>query len=266
MIRTDGVSLSVVVDERLVAQRQSKRKRRQPPPSMYFDDNRHEIREKHVFIDPNRRDLLYCLGTDQTGDDVNLRYTSMQRRKETHSKLHTKIRAEREIEGGLRAHTVGLPARSTLVFQEFLLYLRVFSATIDTREAVYHQPIFRKLRFTHYRLVQKSEAEFVKKVKMKYGEPKDTTIFLGDWSQSTAKFHAPSKTAGFRTMFKRARFNVMLVDESRPPRFVPVAESLDLNLLDIVLLPDHGEMELLLLFTGCCAAKAKIVNFTLTAR
>ena len=61
--------------------------------------------------------------------------------------------------------------------------------------------------------MQKSEAKFIKKVKMKFGQPSDTTILLGDWSASNIQFHAPCKVKGFRNMFKRAGYDVFLVNE-----------------------------------------------------
>ena len=67
--------------------------------------------------------------------------------------------------------------------------------------------------FSRFNLVQKSEAEFIKKVKMKFGEPEDVSILLGDWSGAHKKFQAPSKVRGFINMYKRAGYGVYLVDE-----------------------------------------------------
>ena len=65
--------------------------------------------------------------------------------------------------------------------------------------------------------MQKSESKFIKKVKMKYGEPEDVSILLGDWASSSmprqGRYHAPCKVEGFRKMFKRAGYGVYLVDE-----------------------------------------------------
>ena len=81
LVRTDGKSISILLDDRAAVQRQ-KIKRRRVEPSLYFEDNIDEIRRNRVYIDPNRRDLLYCLGEDENGEDSKLRYPSMQRRKE----------------------------------------------------------------------------------------------------------------------------------------------------------------------------------------
>ena len=227
LVHTDGISISVTLDDRAVARRQ-KRKRRGVEPSMYFEDNLDEIRPNKVYIDPNRRDLLYCLGEDENGDDAKLRYTSMQRKRESGAKKHDQIRHRIEFGAGLRGNdnvrhpTVPLPPRATLDIAAFRLYLLNYFGTISEKEAVYSRSVFRKLKFSKYHLTQKSEAEFVKKVKMKYGQPQNTTIFLGDWSQThSVKFHAPTKIQGFRKMFQRAGFNVLLVNEFKTSSVCP---------------------------------------------
>ena len=75
-----------------------KRKRGTRPRTDYFQDHIAELKHKMVFIDPNRRDLLYCLGSNKK----KLRYTSVQRRFETKAELHEKIRTDIEVEAGLR--------------------------------------------------------------------------------------------------------------------------------------------------------------------
>ncbi len=223
------------MDDRPNAVREQ-RKRRRVEQSLYFEDNIEDIRENHVFIDPNRRDLLYCLSQDDDGNDVKLRYTSMQRRKEIGSKRHEQIRHTIEFDAGLRGNegvripTVPLPPRSTLNEPAFLLYVLNFFGTMAEKEVVYTRPIFRKLKFSKYHLTQKSEAEFVKKVKIKYGEPENTTIFLGDWAQSSTRFHAPTKIQGFRKMFQRAGFNVLLVDEYKTSCVCPTCHLQNLEI------------------------------------
>ena len=64
-----------------------------------------------------------------------------------------------------------------------------------------------------FNLVQKSEAKFIKKVKMKFGGPEDVSVLLGDWGGGHQRYHAPSKVRGFIILYKRAGYNVYLVDE-----------------------------------------------------
>lgn len=81
-----------------------------------------------------------------------------------------------------------------------------------------------------YHLVQKSEAEFIKKVKMKFGQPEDVTILLGDWGGAHMRFHAPTKVKGFRKMFKKAGYDVFLVDEFRTSSLCPMCHDVDQRL------------------------------------
>ncbi|KAJ3397092.1 hypothetical protein HDU92_000792 [Lobulomyces angularis] len=54
----------------------------------YFQDNLKGLLSNKVHIDPNKRDLLYCLGSNGN----NSRYTQIQRRKESGLKSYQKIR------------------------------------------------------------------------------------------------------------------------------------------------------------------------------
>ncbi|KAJ3387105.1 hypothetical protein HDU92_002143 [Lobulomyces angularis] len=84
MIRTDEVSISVCC-LRLNSQRDennnipSVKKRKKPERTEYFQDNLDDLSRNIVFIDPKKRDLPYYLGSN----GKKLRYTQMQRRKES---------------------------------------------------------------------------------------------------------------------------------------------------------------------------------------
>ena len=82
-IRTDGYSVSVLLQER-EGFAGCPRNRGTPVVTHYFQDHLNELKEDHLYIDPNRRDLLYCLGSNEE----KLRYTSIQRHSETKAKLH----------------------------------------------------------------------------------------------------------------------------------------------------------------------------------
>ena len=56
--------------------------------------------KRKVFIDPNKRDLIYCLGSDE---GPKFRYTSMQRRLETGAKEFRKIREKVTAIHGINA-------------------------------------------------------------------------------------------------------------------------------------------------------------------
>ena len=64
---------------------------------------------------------------------------------------------------------------------------------------------------------------------MKFGQPSDTTILLGDWSASNMRFHAPCKVKGFRDMFKRAGYDVFLVNEHLTSSICPICNERSLE-------------------------------------
>ncbi|KAJ3218987.1 hypothetical protein HK099_004851 [Clydaea vesicula] len=65
MVRTDGVSICVLLSSPKPKQKESLprvKKRKIPEKSEYFQDNLEDLHFNKVYIDPNKRDLLYCLG------------------------------------------------------------------------------------------------------------------------------------------------------------------------------------------------------------
>ena len=123
MIQTDGISICILFKQqgRFYGQRSFNKTQKDP----YVKDNLQLVKQRRVLIDPNKRDMLYCFGppkepdtptpnpnpmaveniinhpnqnpnpmaissmVDRTRDTANfkkLRYTSMQRRRETGDK------------------------------------------------------------------------------------------------------------------------------------------------------------------------------------
>ena len=150
MIRTDGISCSVLIEK--PHHRNQARPRIHSPRAEpeYFQDNLPALKPDKIFIDPNRRDLQYILGSN----DEKLRYTSMQRRFETKAKEHDRIRTRIEVDAGLRgtgprgpAIFPALPSKATVNPEYFERYLINFLRTLRENEEVYANQIFRKLRF-----------------------------------------------------------------------------------------------------------------------
>lgn len=169
------------------------------------------------------------------GNDATLSYTSMQRRKETRAKKHDEIRHMIEFDAGLRGNdnvrlpTVPLPPRSTLDFAAYTLYSRYFfnPETCQHKQDIYGRTVFRQLKFSKYVLKQKSEAKFVCKVKMKYGQPENNHLYWGlvtGYSQISCTNEDPRLK-----MFQRAGFNVLLVNEYKTSSVCPTChqESLE---------------------------------------
>jgi hypothetical protein len=226
MIRTDGVSICVLVGEPKTSRYSSNTSlKRKKPDSVakteYFQDNLEEIGENKVFIDPNKRDLLYCLGSN----NKKIRYTQMQRRKETRSKHYERIRKQflkdQDIEQDPVMNT-RIPKR-TLDSKFWEIYMKEYFCKFYNEENVYRENIFRKLRLNSYYNTQKSESGFIKRFKEKYKE--DCTVTIGDWSKTNMKHHVTTKGKGFRRMFKQAGFQVFLCNEYLTSKTCPVCKT-----------------------------------------
>ena len=117
-----------------------------------------------------------------------------------------------------------------------------------------------------FNLVQKSEAGFIKKVKMKFGGPTDTTIIIGDWSAAHMRFHAPSKGKGFRTMFKRAGYDVFLVNEHLSSSVCPVCDQESLETFRRRLSPRPWRRRHIQKVHGLLRCKSVICQFSVNGR
>ncbi|KAJ3384669.1 hypothetical protein HDU92_003475, partial [Lobulomyces angularis] len=91
MIRTDLVGVSVNIGPPPTKGRRGKKRIRLYGPSseVYLDENSCGlVKENYVVIDQNKRDLLYCLGSN----NLKLRYTQLQREKESKKRRYHKFR------------------------------------------------------------------------------------------------------------------------------------------------------------------------------
>lgn len=149
-------------------------------------------------IDPNKRDLLYCLGSN--GEKV--RYTQPQRVHETNQRKYKRIREGLTTVAGMNSNPMDVVVPHTTCDPVgFNLYLRTFfSENFGHKQQFYGQRIFRKLRFNAFVNTKKSEEKFVAKFKGSYGDGRQTTVIIGDWSSKgyTPPGQVTTKGKGFR--------------------------------------------------------------------
>ena len=80
----------------------------------------------------------------------------------------------------------------------------------------YEQKIFRKLKWNAFMNRKRSEHKMINKFKEKFGSPSETIISFGDWEQKKQmKYKEPTKGIGMRNLFRKAGYQVYLVDEFR---------------------------------------------------
>jgi hypothetical protein len=213
MIRTDMVSVSLIMNAGQT--RFKKRVRTEPSPGeTYLDSSTVNLLNSNcVVIDPNKRDLLYCRGSN----GKKLRYTQQQRKVESKSKKYKKIRAKFIPEDSNLEVITGRDWDQ----ERYREYLKEFFSKFEANEIIYMQEIFRKLRLDAYINTKRSESKFMKAFTRTYG--KDASVVIGDWDSHTSviKGHVPTKGRGFRDLFRTHGFKVFLLDEYRTSKICP---------------------------------------------
>ncbi|KAL0208899.1 hypothetical protein P9112_011486 [Eukaryota sp. TZLM1-RC] len=102
-------------------------------------------------------------------------------------------------------------------FDRFMEYIKQKNFVNSIVGEVYHQKIFRKLRWWAEINRTRSEAKMIQKFKSVIGDPSQVVIGIGVWEQRKhMKLKEPTKGKGSRILFKKAGYKVFLIDEFRP--------------------------------------------------
>ncbi len=80
----------------------------------------------------------------------------------------------------------------------------------------YDEHTFRRMKILSYIGRQRTEAKMLREFETKFGSDQEAVIAIGDWQQRQhRKFKEPVKGKGFRTLLRKAGYDVYLVDEFR---------------------------------------------------
>lgn len=180
-----------------------------------------------VFIDPGRRDMLFCMSErcESRHDSLIYRYTSNQRAKETKSRKFRKFRqnnkpkAVSDLENSLSKH-----ASSTVNLQKYSRYLEARRDTNDQLSSYYQSDDFGSLPFSKIKLSsyinrKQSATRLVKTLKQKLGQ--DCVLVLRNWSANHTKYHEPIRGIGMRRMLKKEGLKIYLFDELKASSYCP---------------------------------------------
>ena len=239
-IQTDGVGCSILWVERShhaakMAKGAAKKERRvtkrvnedHHQPAEKKDKKKEEMyvsatqsTKRVVGIDPGKSDLIYC-SSGENKDDW-FRYTQNQKRKETKEKKHRRKRsmlASNLIEGKSVPQweaELSLLNRKVLTTEACKTYFEAKNLINSKLFGHYEQKVFRKLKFHAFVNRRRSEDRMVNRFREKFGTKEEVVLGWGDWGrESQMKFHEPTKGVGMRKLFRRAGFEVVLVDEFR---------------------------------------------------
>ena len=220
-ILTDGISVSVILQLQSAAGGKcGKRKRsdKKKKEERYITDPgfRIEIRKKKVVvIDPNKRDLVFCMHEDSKSEHpMTMRYTSSRRRRDT--KVRQTNARRKKIIGKAEKINSAIPVSTTVNVKKFEEFLIAKKDQRDKLLATYENETFRRLRLNTYINTRRSEDHFMNEFKKKFGGKDDVVVVFGNWSDGghTMKNQATTKGKGMRDVFRRTKnYVVRLVDE-----------------------------------------------------
>ncbi|KAJ2503665.1 hypothetical protein GGH96_000005 [Coemansia sp. RSA 1972] len=83
-------------------------------------------------------------------------------------------------------------------------------------------PLHCKLRLSAYLNQQRADQLLMNRLKKRFSQ--DAVFILGNWGAPMAKFHEPIRGKGWRTLLKRAGFDVYLIDEYLTSQTCPICE------------------------------------------
>jgi hypothetical protein len=224
MISTDGVGVSILfIRDDLVGKRLPNAKKG-VSKELYIDElnDYSALRDKTIVgVDPGKEDLIYCV--DDASKDANVfRYSQNQRRKETKMKKYNNIilgMKTNKIQGKsvIEYETeLSLYNRKTLCMDKFKSYITEKNRINHILFDFYSKHLFRKLKFGRHINIKRNEQKMISDFRKMYGNPENVVICIGDWEQrKQMKYKEPTLGIGMRSLLRKNKYNVYLVDEFR---------------------------------------------------
>ncbi len=224
MISTDGVGVSILfIRDDLVGKRLPNAKKG-VSKELYIDElnDYSSLQDKTIVgVDPGKEDLIYCV--DDASKDANVfRYSQNQRRKETKMKKYNNIilgMKTNKIQGKsvIEYETeLSLYNRKTLCMDKFKSYITEKNRINHILFDFYSKHLFRKLKFGRHINIKRNEQKMISDFRKMYGNPENVVICIGDWEQrKQMKYKEPTLGIGMRSLLRKNKYNVYLVDEFR---------------------------------------------------
>jgi len=222
MISTDGVGVSILfLRDDLVGKRLPNKVMSRELYIDELDDYSTLQNKKIVGIDPGKEDLIYCV--DDASKNANVfRYSQNQRRKETKMKKYNNIilgMKTNKIQGKsvIDYETeLSLYNCKTLCINKFKTYINEKNKINHILFDFYAKQLFRKLKFGRHINIKRNEQKMISDFRKMYGNPENVVICIGDWEQrQQMKYKEPTLGIGIRTLFRKNKYKVYLVDEFR---------------------------------------------------
>ncbi|KAJ2482397.1 hypothetical protein IWW56_001054 [Coemansia sp. RSA 2131] len=202
-----------------------------------------------VLVDPGRRDLLYMMHEESSVASKNVyRYTRCQQRRETRVTKYKKI-LERE-----KADIVDIAAlectlsAGSYIKPDIKLFEEYLAARAEVAErltwfynrTMCHQQVgatapraslHRKLRLSAYVNRKRADQLLVNRLRERFTP--DAVFVMGNWGAPMTRYHEQIRGKFWRTLLKRAGFDVYLIDEHLTSSFCPICEERISTFLDV---------------------------------
>lgn len=224
MIETDGIACSILWVRKDMVGKRFKPKL-SPSKEAYIDEADPSLLQGKtiVGIDPNKSDLIFCSAKGHDGSIQTFRYTQDQKRKETKDKKYRNIRDELKTTVKVDGKTpqeweteLSNFNRKSLRVDVFKQYLTKKNDVNSKLLAFYEGQIFRKLKWNAFMNRKRSEHRMIHRFRSIFGTPEEVLIGFGDWEQrKQMRFKEPTKGKGMRELFRKAGYEMYLVDEFR---------------------------------------------------
>lgn len=213
-IQTDGIGVSIIfqkIGKKLTKKELAEENKKD---ELYISDLvDYEIKacQNKTLIggDPGKENLIYFINNE----NKTLRYTAIQRRKESQNKKYNNIIRNKKFKNNIiEKETILSDFNSkTVNYDLFKNYITAKTKLNKLVQEFYNEDKFRKFKWRTCISQRQSEDKFLQKIENTYG--KDLLICYGNWSNSKQmKYIMPTKGIGLRKVISK-KFNTVLVDE-----------------------------------------------------
>jgi len=224
LIETDGVGCSILLSKK-IEKNLGNNKIKEKYIQDLTDSELISLKDKTlVGIDPGLSDLLFaCKEKNKNNKPIVFRYTQNQRRVETKIKKHRKELHAHKTKEKIKGKTIQEWESELSIFNKKTLNLDLYVPYLEKKNEInsiiskfYHKNLYRVHKLHKYSANQRSEAKMINKFKEMFGPPEKTVIGIGDYEQfKHMKFLEPVKGKGFREVFRKAGYEIYLIDEFR---------------------------------------------------
>jgi hypothetical protein len=188
-----------------------------------------------VLIDPNRRDLLFCMHEDSEPEEPRImRYTKNTQAKQRKERKYRNIRlsVKQDTNVGLAEAQLGQVARSTTLPHKFALFVAQRSKvasilsnhysstnTVNSRNTNGALPLHRKLRLSSTINRNREDDRLSDDLRVSFGD--ECILVMGNWSAGNNAYHEPIRGVGMRRALRKRGMTVLMLDEYNTSKHCP---------------------------------------------